>query len=254
MSLRSNRSYEPLVTVITAVFNCHQHIEQAILSVINQSYNDIEYIIVDGGSTDGTVDIIKKYESRIDYWVSEQDNGVYDAWNKGIVLSHGKWISFLGADDVYLPNAIEEYVFLINKHKDIQYISSKIRLISSAGEDLQVVGNRWSWPDFERHMNIAHVGSLHARSMFNEKGLYNLDFKIAGDYEFLLRFDSSLRAIYLNNITVKMRVGGISNNDPMVFVETAIAKTTHTDRGNLVIYLETFYSFLKWSIKKAIRY
>jgi glycosyltransferase involved in cell wall biosynthesis len=245
---------KPLITVITAVFNCHQHIEQAILSVINQSYSNIEYIIIDGGSTDGTVDIIRKYESHINYWISEQDNGVYDAWNKGILHSHGKWISFLGADDIYLPNAIEEYVFLINKYKNIQYISSEVRLISPAGKSLRTIGKAWNWPDFERYMNIAHVGSLHARSMFNERGLYNLDFKIAGDYEFLLRFNSSLRAIFLNNITVEMHVGGVSNEKTMVFVESAMAKTMHTNRWKLVIYLEAVYSFLKWGIRKATWY
>ncbi len=254
MNLSNETSLKQKITVITAVFNCHQYIEQAILSVISQSYDGVEYIIIDGGSTDGTVDIIKKYESHIDYWVSEQDNGVYDAWNKGILLSHGKWISFLGADDIYLPGAIEEYILLINKYKNIQYVSSKIRLISSAGESLRTIGSKWNWPDFERYMNIAHVGSLHARSMFDEKGLYNLDFKIAGDYEFLLRFNSSLRTIYLNNITVEMRVGGISDNNAMVFFESAIAKITHTDRGKLVIYLEAFYAFVKWSIRRAIRH
>ena len=84
----------PLITVVTVVFNDVQHIEETILSVVNQTYPNIEYIIIDGGSTDGTVDIIKKYEERIAYWVSEPDQGIYDAMNKGIQKATGEWINF----------------------------------------------------------------------------------------------------------------------------------------------------------------
>ncbi|MDH5645697.1 MAG: glycosyltransferase, partial [Candidatus Heimdallarchaeota archaeon] len=100
MSL-SNDENKPLVTIITAVLNGVDTLERTILSVISQSYTNIEYIIIDGGSTDGTIDIIRKYEHAIDCWVSESDTGIYDAWNKGVRLSNGEWIAFLGADDSY---------------------------------------------------------------------------------------------------------------------------------------------------------
>lgn len=94
----------PLITVITVSYNAVSSIEDTIKSVINQSYKNIEFIIIDGQSTDGTVDIIKKYEKQIAYWTSEPDNGVYDAMNKGIDKSTGEWIIFLGADDILLDN------------------------------------------------------------------------------------------------------------------------------------------------------
>jgi glycosyltransferase involved in cell wall biosynthesis len=249
----NKRNTRPKITVITAVYNCHKFIERAILSVLNQSYDNIEFIIIDGGSSDGTVDIIKKYETNINFWLSAKDNGIYDAWNKGILNSSGKWISFLGADDMYYPNAIENYVLMINKNNNLQYISSKVRLISKAGEHLQTVGAAWSWPNFKKNMNIAHVGSLHNRSMFNEKGLFNQNFKIAGDYEFLLRFNSALRAMYLNNVTVEMMDGGISNKNSKVFFESARAKNAHTKRGISVIYFEAVHSFIKWKIKSLFK-
>jgi glycosyltransferase involved in cell wall biosynthesis len=100
---------QPLITVITVVFNGVQTLESTILSVINQSYKNIEYVIVDGGSTDGTIDIIKKYQQNISFWVSEPDNGIYDAMNKAVEKSSGDWIYFLGADDLMF-NCIHEIV------------------------------------------------------------------------------------------------------------------------------------------------
>ncbi len=100
----------PLVTVVTAVFNGGSYLEGCLESVLTQDYPNIEHIIVDGGSTDGTLDILRSRQDRIALWVSGPDCGVYDAWNKSLVLAKGGWIAFLGADDPYLPGAISTYV------------------------------------------------------------------------------------------------------------------------------------------------
>ena len=107
--IKSEIQIQPVITVITVVFNGILTFENTILSVINQSYKKIEYIVIDGGSTDGTVDLIKKYQDRISYWVSEPDNGIYDAMNKGAAMSTGDWIYFLGADD-FMFNCIHQVV------------------------------------------------------------------------------------------------------------------------------------------------
>ena len=99
----SHQSTLPLVTIITVVFKGEKHLEQTIQSVVNQTYNNVEYIIIDGGSTDGTLDILLKNEERIDYWVSEPDEGIYDAMNKGIIISRGDLLLFLNCGD-YLCN------------------------------------------------------------------------------------------------------------------------------------------------------
>ena len=97
---------QPVFSIITVTYNAERWLERTILSVLSQSYPNIEYIIIDGGSTDGTVDIIKKYEERIAYWVSEPDKGIYDAMNKGIQKATGEWINFMNAGDVYAANDV----------------------------------------------------------------------------------------------------------------------------------------------------
>lgn len=113
---KRNLPDKPLLTVITAVFNGAQHLEETILSVIGQTYDNVEYIIIDGGSTDGTLDIIHQYDDAIDYWISEKDSGVYDAWNKGIKISTASWILFIGSDDyIYKERSLEKCIKKIKK-------------------------------------------------------------------------------------------------------------------------------------------
>ena len=108
---------KPLISVITAVFNDKEHLEQTIKSVITQTYDNVEYIIIDGGSADGTLDIIRKYEHLIDYWISEPDEGIYDAMNKGIDLAAGEWINFMNAGDEFVDkNVIQDNLLLLNSN------------------------------------------------------------------------------------------------------------------------------------------
>ena len=126
----------PMVTIITAVFNGERFIEQTILSVINQTYGNIEYIVIDGGSTDSTVDIIKKYEKHISYWVSEKDDGISDAFNKGIIASRGTYINFQGDGDGFVANdAVEKMMEFIDPIKDM-LVSGRIQRVSDTGAHL----------------------------------------------------------------------------------------------------------------------
>jgi len=113
---KSSKS-RPLVSIVTVVYNGEKYLEQTIRSVINQRYDNIEYIIIDGGSTDGTLDIVEKHEKMIDYWISEPDEGIFDAMNKGIKICRGELIGLINADDYYAPNAIERVVSCYLKEK-----------------------------------------------------------------------------------------------------------------------------------------
>src|SRR5690606_6109403 len=137
--------------------------------------------------------------------VSEPDDGIYDAWNKGLEHARGEWIAFLGADDAYTDSALEAYVHLLNQHggTTIEYVSSRIHLVSN-DKTIRAVGQPWRWKTFRKYMNVAHVGSIHHRSLFERFGHYDLQYRVCGDYEFLLRPGAALRTLFLDDVTVKM--------------------------------------------------
>jgi glycosyltransferase involved in cell wall biosynthesis len=201
----------PLVTIITAVFNGEAVLESCLQSVFSQDYPNIEHIVVDGGSTDGTISLLRRYEDRLALWVSEPDKGVYDAWNKGVALARGEWIAFLGADDMYLPGAISTYIALARSHPEAEFLSSKARLDHPTGYS-PTFGGPWEWPRFTTAMTTIHVGTLHHRELFERYGKFNIAYRIAGDYEFMLRARNSLKAAYTPEITVIMRAGGVSDS------------------------------------------
>jgi glycosyltransferase involved in cell wall biosynthesis len=199
------------VTVITCVYNAKDCIADCIESVLNQDYPALEYIVVDGGSTDGTTDIIKRYEAKIDYWISEPDAGIFDAWNKGLKLATGQWIAFLSADDVYLPGAISQYMDLARENPSAEFLSARAQLIHPSGYS-PVFGAPWAWPACARAMTTIHVGTMHRRSLFDQYGNFDTSFRSAGDYEFLLRAGSKLKAAFTPMVTVMMRAGGASES------------------------------------------
>jgi glycosyltransferase involved in cell wall biosynthesis len=243
----------PLVSIIISVFNGEARLESSIKSVINQSYKNLELIIIDGGSTDQTVDIIKKYEEHISYWITEKDNGIYDAWNKGVKKANGEWISFLGSDDIYLSDAVSNYIAYINQSPlTLEFISSKVYLVDQHGKKLRVIGQPWSWSKFKRYMNVAHVGSFHSKSIFEKFGNFNAAFKIVGDYEMLLRVGYNLSAGFLNMITVEMQIGGVSNNNKTVFEETFNAKTNNKARSVFWAHIDDIDAKLRYTIRAII--
>lgn len=168
---------KPLITVVTVVFNGEKFLEETILSVINQTYDNVEYIIIDGGSTDGTLDIIKKYEHAIDYWVSEKDKGIYDAMNKGIDLASGEWINFMNSGDRFFES---NTLNVVNFNVDCKLIY---------GDSLCVLDEKeWIQDQENRHLkkihSIIHQSMFYAKSSFNEK--FNSDYKVMADFDHFL--------------------------------------------------------------------
>lgn len=202
------------VAVIVATYNSKKYLEECIMSIIGQTYSDWELIIIDGGSTDGTIEIIKNYESYVKYWISEKDDGIYDAWNKGISLTSSDWICFVGSDDVLYPDALEDYSNHIKAHPIgdvLEFVSSNIDLVDENLNLLETVGAPWQWDKFKVSMLTWHVGCFHSRKLFEKYGLYDTSYKISGDYELLLRPGNKLATSYFNKTTAKMRNGGVSS-------------------------------------------
>jgi len=212
----------PLVSVITAVLNARDCIGHCLESVRSQNYPNFEHIVLDGGSTDGTIEVIRDCEDDLALWVSEPDCGVYDAWNKGLKLARGEWIAFLGADDLYLPGAIMTYMELARAHPEAEFLSSRARLDHPTGY-APVFGGPWQWPRFSKTMTTIHVGTMHRRSLFDRLGPFDTGYRIAGDYEFLLRSRQNLRAAFTPAATVVMGAGGLSDSTAVLH-ETMHAK------------------------------
>jgi glycosyltransferase involved in cell wall biosynthesis len=174
--LKNNKygiTIRPLITIITVVFNGEEHLENTIISVIAQNYQNLEYIIIDGGSTDGTLDIIKRYEERIDLWVSEKDYGIYDAMNKGVSFSNGKYIQFLNSGDLFSSSSalVDACKFLLEPYKIFIF-------------DYDMNGKIYSFnPNF---ISLLKGTPCHQALMYESSFLINnpfsIDFKISSDY------------------------------------------------------------------------
>jgi glycosyltransferase involved in cell wall biosynthesis len=154
-------SYEdkPLISIITVVYNGEKYLEETILSVINQTYDNVEYVIIDGGSTDGTLDIIKKYEDKIDYWVSEKDCGIYDAMNKGILATTGDWVNFMNAGDILYDNSV--IINVVNSIVDEDLIYSDTYFTDNTLCKCDIKFNK-----------IIHQSLIYKKVLHKEFGLY----------------------------------------------------------------------------------
>lgn len=206
------------VSIITAVFNEVGLIEQCINSVLDQSYENIEYIIVDGGSADGTVEVIKKYENKISNWISKHDNGLYFAMNEGLQMASGNVVGFLHADDFYANDKIIETVIfqMIKYNADACYGD----LLYVDRYDAEKIIRYWessTYVDglFKSGWMPPHPTLFIKRDIYNRYGFFNTDFRIAADYELMLRFfeKSKISSHYIPEVLIKMRVGGVSNRN-----------------------------------------
>lgn len=242
---------EPLISIITATFNAKSTIGLTLDSIAAQTFDDFELIVIDASSTDGTQKILEERSDDIDYWLSEPDSGIYQAWNKGIAAARGRYFSFLGADDAYVPDALRIYASHLKDHPGLEYVSSRVRYEERSS--IRVIGHEWRWSAFRRYMNVAHVGSIHSRALYEKYGLYDESFAIAGDYELLLRAGSRLKAGFVDEITAVMGGGGISNRSSAVLRETLRAKRIHRTTSHLVRRWDHVVAMGKFRARRVTR-
>lgn len=204
------------VSIITVSKNAGQFVAEAMESVHSQDYNDIEYIIVDGASTDGTVDIIKKHIGSHDKFISEKDDGLYFALNKGINMANGDILGILHTDDLFTDShVVSKIVQLFNSTKaDLVY--SDLHYVDRSNPDKIIrnwVSGTYRDGDFFKGWMPPHPTVWARKEVFEKFGDYDTEFKSAADYEWLLRVihKGKVKVAYLQEVTVKMRVGGKSN-------------------------------------------
>jgi len=242
------------ISIITVTFNADRFLEKLIKSVIEQNSEYTEFIIIDGGSKDNTINIVKQYEANITYWVSEPDKGIYDAWNKGVKQSTGDWIMFLGADDILKPDALKKYQNFIKNSaaQNLHYISSRMEMIDADGKFVRVKGWPWEWPSFLKEMMVAHPGSLHSRLLFKEYGYFDINYKISGDYELMLRPRNKLRAAFMNEITTQMSEGGASDSAKAI-KEHYRAATITGGGSKFPLKINALYVYTKFILKNITK-
>lgn len=244
----------PLISIIIATYNSAEYLEYCLDSIVGQTYQNFELIIIDGNSSDNTVEILKKYDKYIAYWVTEKDSGIYDAWNKGIRKARAEWIAFLGSDDGFYPDALENYSnYLKNIDPNVKYVSSKLNLTDKNRNVIKTLGLPWNWKGCRLQNVVAHPGSLHHRDLFEQYGLYDTKYRISADFEFLLRPGKSMKSAFMDKVTVKMQQGGISTFSSNVYIEHYTAAVTTGGLSPIVGKFFLNYQFFKFSIKSLIR-
>ena len=214
-----NHEPPPLISIIVAVFNGVATLQQCIDSVANQTCPNKELIVIDGGSKDGTVELLKTEQDKITYWISEPDRGIYDALNKGLAQAKGEWICFLGADDFFWDaHVLEEMAKqLIKLPPKIRIAYAQIMLLNANGERVYLVNEPWGEikARFKQIMCIHHQGVMHRRSLFELHGNFDETFKITGDYELMLRELQTGDAYFIPDLVLAgMRQGCGASSSP----------------------------------------
>lgn len=210
-----NVNQRPRISVIIALYNNSETLNQCLDSIFDQTNKDVELIVIDGGSTDGSIEILQSWNDKISYWMSESDNGIFDAWNKGVAQSSGDWVCFLGADDYfYGPSVLMELADHAERVSDrVDFIYSRIRLIKEDGKVLKELAPSWpkAFESLKHGMSVPHPAMLHRSRVFSSTEQFDPTFRVAGDYEFFLRKAKPDNVVFARNVlSVDMRMTGAS--------------------------------------------
>ncbi|MEW6555659.1 MAG: glycosyltransferase family 2 protein [Actinomycetota bacterium] len=180
----SHGTARPLVSIVTVCLNSEEHLEQTIASVRGQTYDNIEYIVVDGGSEDATLDILRRNEGGISRWISEPDEGIYDAMNKGLALCRGELIGMINSDDWYLPTSVEEVVKASLEHPDVDVFFGDLLVFYRDGRYMETIAG--SLAGLRRDMTLNHPTCFMKRAGLDGE-VFRTDLRLASDYELMLR-------------------------------------------------------------------
>jgi len=245
----------PLISVITVVRNGEQTLEQTMLSVLNQTYSRIEYILVDGTSTDGTIDIIRNYELKIKngefpnvlfHWISEPDKGIYDAMNKGIDMATGEWIGIINSGDNYLPFILEEVSKAIQIYPEADLFFGNMKIINNG---VYLRDELFKGEIRIKDMNICHPTVFVNRSIYLNYGSFDTKFPIGADFDLLLRFYiNNVKFQHLNIFIASFSTGGVSSGFSFKIVKERYAIRKKNDINSVSI--KDFLVYIKSRLKK----
>lgn len=242
------------MSIITVVYNRVSTIRNTIESVLSQSYKNIEHIIIDGGSTDGTLEVILKYESLV--CLSEPDSGIYDAMNKGIQLATGDLVGILNSDDVFYSDDVISKIVAAFQSTNVDATIGNVEFVSDNNQRVlrNYSSRNWSTNKFSWGFMPPHPSFFVRRSMFDIHGYYNVDYSICGDYDLLIRYlhVHKLNWVHLDVITTKMHLGGVSTKgfSSLITLNREILKAckangVHTNYFMIYSkYIKKFFEFI----------
>ena len=200
----------PKISIITPSFNQAQYLERTLRSVLDQGYPNLEYIVIDGGSSDGSVEIIRRYADHLAYWVSEPDKGQAEALNKGLRRATGEWIAWQNSDDIYFPGAFQDLAMAASRDPGAGLIIGDMMLIDAMDRPLRDI--RYVKPTanalIAEGMVLANQASFWRRNVQQQVGLLNESFHCSFDYEWFLRLTEHTRAIHVNRVWGALRLHG----------------------------------------------
>jgi len=251
------------VSIVTVCFNSVKYIDEAIQSVVTQNYPDIEYIIIDGGSTDGTVEIVKSYGDKISKFISEPDFGIYDAMNKGIMNASGAIVGLLNSDDFFYDDKVVEKIANSFISHEIDGVYGDVQFVDSVNTKRIVryySSRKFRIEKFKNGYMPAHPSFYIKRELFEKLGYYKIDYQIASDFELLVRFmhNKELRFKYLEMPFVSMRPGGISNRSlsSRITLNKEIlraCKENGIKTNTLRVYSKYFLKIFEYIVPQIIR-
>ncbi len=209
---------QPTISIVIAVYNGAQTLARCLDSVFAQTYPHIDVVVMDGGSSDGTLAVIQQYQSQINYWVSERDAGIYNAWNKSLSHIKGDWVYFLGCDDVFHDATVLASMASHLKQAqqdELRVVYGSVNVVRDSGELIETRGRDWSATQMAfrtQAMAIPHQGCFHARQLFEDYGGFDESLRISADYEFLLRELKDKDALFVPDVIIAdMQWGGVSS-------------------------------------------
>ena len=243
------------ISIVIATFNAEKTLKRCLDSIVPQLNDECELVLVDGGSKDSTNKIIDSYGDKISVHISEPDKGIYDAWNKGVMHARGRWIGFVGADDILLPDALSTYLDFIRSTPNVDaydYICAHNEYADKDGYVIQIIGEPAVWSKMRKGMVAAHVGSLHNKhNLFETIGGYDLQFHICADYDLLLRKRDKLRSLFVEHNIARMQIGGMSFSMRAIKEAYLIRKKNHSVNGieNALMYLWYVLAFKTYKLR-----
>jgi glycosyltransferase involved in cell wall biosynthesis len=250
--LKNSKENKNLISVLTVVKNGDKFLEESILSLKNQTYSNYEHIIVDGGSTDDTLKIIKKYEEHIDYWCSEKDNGLYFGFNKALLLARGKYVGFLNSDDVLTKNCLELLNNYINKNLEADFFFGAVKKHWGVLYGYKPWKIKFSWGFYSSHSTGFFIKLTSAKKL----GFYNTKYKYSSDYDYFYRMIVKCKmkgvGTKKDEIFGVFRRGGFSstiNFKDHFFEEIRIR--IDNGQNKLLVFLIFIYKFIR-NFKKII--